>query len=423
MPSLSSALPESSSTSEPGSEPGSEHSGPEAFEDVDLLDLDFHMDAPDAFYRWLVDERPLYYDRQNALWAVSRYEDVVSVSTNTELFCSRYGVVPGITLEDWPDEAMINKDGHDHTVQRRLVSKGFTPRNIARWESRCVEFTRQLLDRIGDAEAFDLVGALARPLPMMMIGEMLGYPPERNMEVLDHCDVYTHAGSGGEHITEEVVDAFSHFCVFHEELLEEKRERRGEDLLSIWLDAEVDGRKLAEDTLLFEHNLILVGGSETTRNAIAVGLLELLRHRDQWAALCADPSLIPNAVEEMIRWSTPFVRMKRTLTRDHEWYGQQLRAMDQIAMIYPAANRDPRVFERPLEFDIRRSFARPSLSFGFGKHYCLGAALARLELRTVMEGLVSRMPDLRLDPEQAPESKRSSFIRALTRLPVRQDRA
>jgi len=392
---------------------------PAAFEDVDLLDIDFHMADPDGFYSWLLEERPLFYDRRNALWAVSRYADVVYVSTHTDIFCSREGVVPNIGLEDWPDEAMINLDGQEHTIQRRLVSKGFTPRRIAQWEGRCKVFTEQLLDELGDTEAFDLVGRLARPLPMMMIGEMLGYPPDKNMEVMDHCDVYTHAGSGPDHITEQVVDSFSHFCVFHEELLEKKRQERGDDLLSVWLDAEIDGQKLSEDKLLFEHNLLLVGGSETTRNAISVGLLELLSRREQWEMLCKDPGLIGNAVEEMIRWSTPFVRMKRTLLRDYEWYGKTLREGDQIAMIYPAANRDPRVFERPLEFDITRSFEKPHLAFGFGKHYCLGASLARLEIRILMEALLTRMPGLRLDPSLEPKVKRSSFIRGLATLPVR----
>ena len=194
---------------------------------------------------------------------------------------------------------------------------------------------------------------------------------------------------------------------------------QNDDLDELDLVIEIDGQKLSEDKLLFEHNLLLVGGSETTRNAISVGLLELLSRREQWEMLCKDPGLIGNAVEEMIRWSTPFVGMKRTLLRDYEWYGKTLREGDQIAMIYPAANRDPRVFERPLEFDITRSFEKPHLAFGFGKHYCLGASLARLEIRILMEALLTRMPGLRLDPSLEPKVKRSSFIRGLATLPVR----
>ena len=215
---------------------------------------------------------------------------------------------------------------------------------------------------------------------------------------------------------EHVVDAFQKFCMHHMEVIEERKANPGDDLLSAWLRAEIDGERLTDTKILFEHNLLLVGGSETTRNSISLGLQELLKHRDQWQALIDDPSLIPNAIEEMIRWSSPFVRMRRTLTQDFEMHGKTMKKGDQIIMLYPAANRDPRIWENPQTFDIRRDFRKPSLAFGFGKHYCIGAPLARLEMRIVVESLTQRMPDLALTPETVPVRKPSSFINAMAEM-------
>lgn len=388
------------------------------FSQTDLMSLDTHTDAPEAFYTWLREQQPLYWDPISELWAVSRYEDVVFVSMNTDVFCNRFGVVPKVPLGVWPDEAMINMDGQDHTLQRALIAKGFTPRRIAGLEGSARAIVNRLLDHVADRREFDLVEAVAKPLPMRMIGEMLGYPPEVDAEVLEWADVFTMGGCGPDHITEEVVEAFDKFCEFHELLVEERRANPGDDLLSVWMSAEIDGNRLSDEKILYEHNLLLVGGSETTRNAISLGVWELLKNRDQWEWLLENPEGIPNAVEEMIRWSTPFVRMARTLTRDYELHGRTMAEGDQIVMLYPAANRDPEVFEDPLRFDIHRDFKKPALSFGIGKHYCLGAALARLEVRVTLEELLRRAPGLAVGGGEVMRH-RSCFTRGLETLPVR----
>lgn len=392
-----------------------------SFEGTDLLALDVHTDDPEPFYEWLREECPLYYDENNEMWAVSRYEDVCYVSKHPELFCNSQGVVPGVPLDLWPDDAMINKDGDAHTRQRKLVSKGFSPRRIAEMGDTIRQITTDLIDAVAPKGEADLVRDVARPLPMLIIGDMLGYPRERVEEVLEWTDVYTHAGCGPAHITEEVQDAFANFCEFHEEQLEDRKANPGNDLISVWLRAEIDGEGLSEDTIMFEHNLLLVGGSETTRNAISMGMVELMRNPDQqeWLVDNLDNAdAIETAMEEMIRWATPFVRMKRTLTQDVELHGKTMKAGDELVMLYPAASKDPRAYERPQEFDIRRKPKAAPLAFGYGAHFCLGASLARMEARTAIELLLRKLPDMHLQEGNPPVQRPSSFIRGYVTVPI-----
>jgi cholest-4-en-3-one 26-monooxygenase len=389
-----------------------------SFEGIDLNEIHVHGLSAEPLYEWLREEAPLFRDAKG-LWAVSRYDDVVYVSKRPEIFCSRFGVVPGVDLEMWPDAAMINLDGEEHTCQRGLVSKGFTPGRIAELETKIRDIVGELIDGVAKQGRCDLVSTVARPLPMRVIGDMLGYPLERNDELLDITDVVVQGGNGPEYVTPDVAESFMKFCAFHEELLAARKERRGDDLISIWLDAEIDGRRLSEEKLLYEHNLLLVGGSETTRHAISGGMYQLLGRPADVAFLRSHPEAIPNAVEEMVRFTSPFVRMQRTLLADHEMHGITMKQGDKVLMIYPAANRDPRAWEKPQEFDVRRKFDRPALAFGLGKHYCLGASLARLEIRVFLEEILRRLTDITVAPEFDPAVKPSSFVRGLSSLPVR----
>lgn len=392
-----------------------------SFADTNLMSLDVHTFDPDPFYKYLREEEPLYWDKQSELWAVSRYEDVVFISRNTDIFCSGQGVVPKMSQEDWPDEAMINLDGRAHTRQRGLVSKGFTPKRVNDLEGYARDVMIGLIDKVRDQGECCLVRDLARPLPMRLIGKMLDYPLEKQDEILDWTDIYTQAGSGPDHITGEVIESFGNFTEFHMEFLQEKMENPGDDLLTVWLNAELDGERLGPEKLLFEHNLLLVGGSETTRNAISGGMQELMKNPEQQQYLIDhldDPEVVNNAVEEMIRWSTPFVRMARTLTKDYEYLGKQLKEGQQIIMLYPAANKDPRIFDNPDQFDVKRNFTRPAVSFGYGKHFCIGASLARLEVKVFLEEVLKRLPAMTNHPEKQPEQSRSCFIRGLKTLPV-----
>lgn len=391
-----------------------------SFAGTDMLSPETHVDAL-PLYKWLLEECPLYWDPVSELWAVSRYDDVVYVSKHPELFCSGYGVVPNLGLDVWPDEAMINLDGDAHTCQRGLVAAAFTPRRIKQLETIATEMCDEMVTRMEARGEADLVVELARPLPFRVIATMLGYPKDQIDKVLDWTDIYTHAGCGPAQVNEEVADAFANFCEFHEALLEEKKAKRGDDLLSAWLDGELDGQKLGEDKMMFEHNLLLVGGSETTRTVIGMGMYELMRNPAQMEWLAEnidDDDILDTAVEELIRWTCPFVRMRRTATQDVEMHGQTIKKMDQIIMLYPAANRDPRAFENPDVFDIRRVQERPALSFGIGKHFCLGASLARLETRIVFRTLLKRLPDIRMADGAEPVVHASSFVRSFSHLPV-----
>lgn len=391
-----------------------------SFHDADMMSIETHTFDTEPLYEWLREEEPLFWDKENELWAVSRYDDIMFVSKHPELFCSGEGVVPNLGPETWPDEAMINKDGDEHTKQRALISRGFTPRRVSGLEPKITEIVESMISSFAARGKADLVTEFARPFPFQVISHMLGYKGNQD-RVLDWTDTFAHAGCGIDYVTEEVIDAFANFVEFHEGFLAEKKACPGEDLLSIWLAAEIDGERLSEDKLMYEHSLLLVGGAETTRSAIALGVKALLENPDQYTFLVErldDADVVANAVEELIRWSSPFVRMRRTATQDVELHGKTIKEGQQIIMLYPAANRDPRVFDEPQKFDLQRDFTKPSLSFGYGKHYCLGASLARLEARIALVGILRRLPGLALDPNEEIVPHASSFVNALHHLPV-----
>lgn len=369
---------------------------------IDLLAHATHS-GPDAFetYRYLREEAPVYYDEANALWAVSRYEDVCHVARHPELFTSTEGNLPHMPA----DASMINQDGRQHTLQRGLVSKGFTPRRMRELADHIRLVTNELIDDLGTRTECEAVSELAARLPLRVIGEMLGLPHADHEHILHLTDIMVAGGSGPDYVTEEVDDAFTEFIDYHEREMALRREARTDDLLSLWLDAEIDGEKLEEDQMIFEHLLLFVGGSESTRSAISGGLLELMRHPEQRQYLIEhrhDEAVMQNAVDEMVRWVTPFIRMCRTIVEPVELHGVTLTPDEKIMMIYPAACRDPRVYDRPDEFDVKRVHPKHHVAFGYGQHFCLGANLARLEVRIFFEELLGRMPDFALPKVSGP---------------------
>lgn len=382
--------------------------------DYDTLDNDLHCHDPWPFYAWLREEAPLYWDQHNEIWSVSRYDDVVAISKDPETFTSTEGNRPNLP----PDPSMINQDGRQHVLQRRLVSSGFTPRHIKRITDQIREIA---IDMIADVQAkgeCDLVVDLAAPLPRRLVLDMLGVPREDEEQIQAWIDTFVFAGGGPQYVTDEVNDAFFALAEYHENLVAKRRENPGDDLISTWLTAEIDGQKLDDDQLLFEHTLLLVGGTETTRNAISGGIDQLLHHPDQWRDVQTNRDILPNAIEEMIRWVSPFVNMVRTATKNVEMHGRIVYEGDQISLLYPAANRDPRHFDNPETFDVRRNFRSPSLAFGHGPHFCLGANLARMEIKILLEEIFARLPDLGLKPGATPEWRPSSFIRGIKTMPV-----
>ena len=386
----------------------------ESTREIDLLDHTWHTEDPWPTYTWLREEAPVYWDAQNELWGISRYDDIIRVSKDPETFSSEGGNVPNMP----PDPSFINHDGVKHLRQKKLIQPHFTPARIAQLEQHIRGLARELLDEVADRKSLDFVHDIAAVLPMRIIGEMLDMPRERQSDVQAWVDDFVRGGGGPQYVTDDVTDAFAKFTAYHEERVELKRAIPGNDFLSIWLGADFDGDKYDYDTLLFEHTLILVGGSETTRHSISGGLEMLLANPGQKAAVMSEPGLWRNAVEEIMRWTTPFVRMSRTATRDGDIRGTTISEGQQVVMLYPPANRDPRHFDDPETFDIGRKFRSQMLSFGFGSHYCIGAYLARMEVQVMIEETLRRFPNLSLDHDAAAERSPSGFLRGLKRLPI-----
>ncbi|MEM9731048.1 MAG: cytochrome P450 [Myxococcota bacterium] len=392
---------------------------PVKFENVDFCDPKTH-DDPYEMYDYFLEHEPIYFDEKNGLWEVFRYDDVVRILRDPETFISGEGIRPNIP----GDPGMIYQDGEIHNKQRALVSSAFTPRQMRRMEERVREIVGELVAAMLSSDEVDIVRDLAAPLPLRLISDMLGTPEDKRDIVGHWINTLGQGGQGPDYVTDEVNDAFDSFVMMHEEMCVERQAAgcTGSDILTIWMNAEFEGDKLDESQLLFEHVLVNLGGAETTRNAIAGGLYELSKDPAQYDALAADPTLIPNAVEECIRFVCPFVNMYRTATRDYEIHGKVIKEGEQVGLTFPAANRDPRKFEDPHRFDIRRDFGKTKhLAFGLGPHFCLGASLARLEVRLSLEEMTRRVQAVHTVPEKGVAYRSSSFVRGLESFPATLD--
>lgn len=384
---------------------------------VDMCAPETH-DDPWDMYAYLRENDPIYWDEHNELWYAFRYDDIVDISKNPADFCSTEGNRPHIP----PDPSMLHQDGAQHVKQRGLVAKGFTPRAMRDNAEYCEKIVSELIDAFVDRGEADIVEEFAAPLPSLLIANMVGAPRDKCPTMRRWVRVMVTGGQGTQYVTDEVNDAFEEFCEHHEEMMAVRAGNPGDsDILLKWIHAEIDGEKLDEDQLLFEHALLLAGGVETSRNAIAGGMEMLAEDPEQWAYLRAhvdDEAAIEAAIEEMIRWVTPFTNMFRTATRDVEIRGKTIAEGQMIGLMYSSANRDPQIFEDPFRFDVRRDpRAEKHIAFGFGSHFCLGANLARLELRTALRGLLRRFETVALKPGGRRAWSSSSF----TRGPVHMD--
>jgi cytochrome P450 family 142 subfamily A polypeptide 1 len=381
--------------------------------DIDLLDRQLYAGDADDLYAWLRANAPVYWDERRQLWGLSRYADVLAAEKDPATFSSAKGARPNTD----PDPSMINHDDPRHFRQRRLVYKGFTPKRVAGLEPHVRAVVTQIIDKVAPLGRCDFVRDVATPLPMVLIAEMLGVAEDDRDALQEWSDRVIAGADGPENVTTDVLEAFDQFSRYITEVLEDRRHRPVDDLVSILVHAEIDDERLSEEELIFESLLLLVGGNETTRNVIAGGMEALIRHPEQRAKLVADPSKIPVAVEEMLRWVSPVLNMKRTATRDVELHGEKIREGDQVLLMYASANRDEDVFDAPERFDVERD-PNPHLAFGFGPHFCLGASLARLNLRVMFEELLRRVPDMELAPGAELTRTPSSFMRGLVSMPV-----
>jgi cytochrome P450 family 142 subfamily A polypeptide 1 len=381
---------------------------------INLLDRDLYSGNPHPTYAWLRDEAPCYWSEAAGLWGVSRYDDVVALERNSEVFSN---AVNGSRPNTPRNSSMIDQDDPRHKMQRRFVAQGFTPSAIKAKEEHVRSICRSLIDGLIDRGGCDLVHELAAPLPTILIAEMLGVRPEDRDVLQRWMDTMIGAADGGQYVTDAVAEAHMEFVVYTLEVMEARRAAPADDLISTLVSEEIDAEKLDDDALVSEALLLLVGGGETTRNVISGGMEMLLRDPQQRDRLAADPSLIPAAVEESLRWVSPILNMNRTATRDFELHGETMREGDQVLLMYASANRDPAVFDAPETFDATRT-PNLHLAFGFGPHFCLGSSLARLEIRVMFEELLARLPTMQLASDEPLPRSWSSFIRGPRRMPV-----
>lgn len=378
--------------------------------EIQLLSPDFYAEF-DEYTSWLRAEAPMYWDDSVGIWGAAAHADISRMSRDWRTFCSGKGSRPESSVP-----SMINFDPPEHTRRRRLVSAGFTRRRVEDHEPYIRATVTRLIDAVIERGECDIVADLATPLPMYMIGELMGLPAADHDRLLHWSDLFA---TGGQEISVEVETAVREWWVYIADKIEQRRGGTATDLVSLVVNPADGEEPLTDLDLVFETMLILVGGDETTRHVISAGVLALLQHPDQLASLRADMSLLPSAIEEMLRWATPVRNMNRTATADVDVHGQRVREGDRILLLYPSGNRDESVFTDPYQFDITRT-PNDHVAFGaYGRHHCLGAPLARLELRVLFEELLRRFDDLELATDQPLSQRRGNFVLGLDEVPVR----
>jgi cytochrome P450 len=385
--------------------------------DFPLHSPDFYAGNPYPAYKTLRATSPVHWNDVTKFWALLKYEDVRFVSRNPGLFSS----TRGITIPD-PAQPQATQEGNliftdppRHRQLRRLVSFAFTPNRVAALEPKVREIVRGILDGTEAGSTQEFAEAIAAPLPTRMIAELLGAPAEDWEQFRAWSDAAV--GSADPDIELDPIVSLAQLHQYFSKLIAERRSEPRDDLLSVLVGAEVEGERLTDADLLNLSFLLLVAGNETTRNLIALGTLALIGHPDQCRKLVDDPGGIPDAVEEMLRWTSPVTHMARTATRDVEIRGQRIREGDTVVMLYGSANRDEEVFgDDAEEFRVARR-PNPHLAFGLGEHVCLGAQLARLEACVLFEELLRRFPKLELVGEVA--RMRATMVPGVKRMPVR----
>lgn len=384
-------------------------------DDIDLLDGRWYAGHPYEQWAWMREHAPVYWDADNEVWGITRYHDVLAIEKDPATFSSRRSPRPhGTSLP-----MMISMDDPQHTRRRKLVNRGFTPRRVRAHEPTIRRICTQIIDRVCERGRCDFVWDVAAPLPLLLIADMLGFPPESYDDLLRWSDDMIRGTTvGDEAATRKSHEAGLAFREFQRGVIADRRSKPpADDLVSVLCYAEIDGERLDDESIIQESLLILIGGDETTRHVITGGMLALLEHPDQKAFLAEHPEALETGVEELLRWVTPIKNMSRTVARDVEVRGQQLREGDQLVLLYPSANRDAEVFDDPDRFDVTRS-PNPHIAFGFGPHFCLGASLARLELRVMFDELLRRLPDLHLADGAELPYRASNFITGPEAMPV-----
>ncbi len=398
-----------------------------SLEEIDLIDgRNFVAGVPYAWFAELRREAPAFWHPQEGaprggFWAITRYDDCVQVNRDWEHFSSarRGSLFPEMDDDQLAQQQlmMVNMDPTMHTRYRRLVNKGFTPKMVRDLEEQIVGYADGIIDAVCERGTADFVEEISAELPLLVIAELLGVPQEDRRMVFDWSNRMIGAEDPEYQIPgADPGESAMQVYAYAEELATARRLQPKEDLVSVLLNAEVEGEKLNELELDLFFLLLIVAGNETTRNLMSGAMTAFFDHPDQWELLRQDRSLLPGAVEEMLRYVTPVMHFRRTATGDMELHGQQIKEGDKVVFWHASANRDEAAFGDPDTFDVTRSPNNHIAFGGGGPHFCLGANLARMEIMVMFDRLLERIPDMRLDGEV--QRLQSNFINGTKHIPI-----
>jgi len=398
--------------------------------DVNLTDPDiFQRGTPHDMFKLLRREAPVFWHPEahgRGFWAITKYADLREVSKNPALFSSerQSALMRDPLPQDLPfmQSIMLNMDPPRHRQYRGLVNKAFSARMVSNMQGRIRAMVQRIINGVIERGECDFVEDVAALLPLEVICEMMGVPEEdrRNVYALgnrmvgfDDPDLQP---DGKPLLEIDGAAAAAEMFMYAGKLLEKARRHPGDDLATALVNAELDGERLSDNDFNFFFLLLIIAGNETTRTVTSNGMLALVEHPQALRDLRNDPSLLPSAIEEILRYAPAVHNFRRTVTSDTTLRGQRLKADDKLTIWYPSANRDEDVFPNPDSFDIRRH-PNDHLAFGIGEHFCLGANLARLELNEVFRGLVARLHDVEL--AAPPRRLRSTFINGVKEIRIR----
>ena len=376
---------------------------------IDLLDPALYQRNPHDVWSWMRANEPVYRDEKNGLWGISRHADVMDVERRSMVFSSA-GVYRAVFS---PGESnMIAQDDPRHRQQRMLVQPQLTRAGVATRTDEIRSLVAELVDEAVEKGHFEVVDMIAGQLPARLTSRLLGFPEEMwpHLKSWSERLMRTDMRERDPEVMAEFIEANREFIGAMTPIIGEVAACPRNDFMSIWTHARIDGKPLPPESIVHEVGLFIAGGAETTRTAISHGLRAFCDHHDQWEELAKNPELADSAVEEVLRWVTPLNNFFRMALTDDVVGGQPVRAGDRVIMLYPSANRDEAVFDKPFDFNIHRH-PNPHLSFGFGTHLCVGANLARLVLTTVFSELAQKAKNL--TPISEPDVEANIFARAV----------
>src|SRR5262245_7930098 len=386
---------------------------------------------PHEFWKKLRREDPVHwFDRTEGppFWAITKHADIVEVSKLPEKFLNG----PMLVIPHLPDQqndprfppTLIQLDPPKHGIYRQLVSKRFTPRYLRNMHADIERIGKEIVDKLaadGGRGECDFVHEVSKPLPIAVIAWMLGVPREDWEKIFDWTNRTIGAGDPeyqqpGKTPQETALGAMTEMFMYFAKLVEEKKQNPADDLITVFVNARVNGEPLPPMDVLAYCLIVIVAGNETTRNATTGGMLAFIQHQAELRKLQANPALLPSAVEEVVRWSSPIIHFARTATEDYELRGRRIKKGQVLGLFYPSANRDEEVFDDPYQFRIDRD-PNPHLGFGIGEHFCLGSHLARLELMVAYKHLLPRIEEIEV--AGSVERLHSALVGGVKHLPIR----